>query len=367
MARRIQVNGKVPNGGPEDGCCLVDEKHWPMLDGKYIYWYSGGYVQIEVEGEVHYLHVYIMKTLLGKEVPKGHVVHHMDNKRYNNTEANLAVVSCQVNSQARVKASGCSSQYSGVCLTESGNWHVQIRRDKVIISLGTYTDQEEAGMAYDIAALAIHAEQAGTNGLLTEEERQKVLSNRDQYMPKVPAETARSLAFKAQVRHALDNPGPITRTPEGYPFVPVGDDRMIVDEESWAKVAAYTWNKDSNGYAQGHILIGDEWILVKAHRYLMGCQSFDGRIIDHIDHDKRNNRLDNLRVVTASQNARNKTKKANCSSQFRGVTWDKKACKWKARIRMAKGKRKHLGYFDMEEEASKAYEAKYAELEAAQS
>ena len=223
------------------------------------------------------------------------------------------------------------------------------------------SDPKEAGRVYDIAALAIHAEQAGTNGLLTEEESQEVLSNPDKYRPKRPAETARSLAHKAEVRHALENPGPITRTPEGYPFVPVGNDRMIVDEDSWPKVAPYKWHKDSCGYAQAYILIGDEWVLVKAHRYLMGCQSFDGRIIDHKDNDKLNNRLDNLRDVTASQNASNRTKKANCSSQFRGVCWNKKSGKWQADING-----EYLGMFDIEKEASKAYEARYSELAAAQ-
>ena len=357
MARRIQVNGTVPAGAPEDGCCLVDEKHWSMLDGKYMGWHPEGYVQIKVDGKLQLLHIYIIKALHGEAVPNGHVVHHRDSQRYNNTDANLAVVSRQVNAQARVKGSGCSCQYKGVYLRKSGKWGAQIHKNKVKISLGTYSDPKEAGRAYDIAALAIHAEQAGTNGLLTQEERQQVLSNPDKYRPKVPAEGARSLAHKEQVRHALETPGPITRTPEGHPFVPVGDDRMLVDEESWVKVAPFTWHNDPNGYAHAYILIGDEWVLERAHRYLMGCQSHDGRIIDHKDHDKLNNRLDNLQVVTASQNARNRTKKANCSSQFRGVSWDKKRGKWLAQISLAKNKKKHLGYFEIEEEASKAYEA----------
>ena len=166
------------------------------------------------------------------------------------TDTNLAVVSRHVNAQAKVKASGCSSQYKGVYITESGKWGAQIQSNKVRFNLGTYTDSKEAGRAYDIAALAIIGEQAGTNGLLTEAKCQEVLSNRDKDMPKRAAESAKSIAHKAQVRHALENPGPITRTPDGHPCVPVGkDDIMRVDEESWAKVAPYTWNKDPNGYA----------------------------------------------------------------------------------------------------------------------
>ena len=256
MARRIQVNGKTPTGGPEDGCCLIDEKHRPMLEGKYMGWHPAGYVQVRVDGKWHQLHAYIMKVLLGQEVPKGYVVHHTDGQRHNNTDANLVVVSYQVNSQAKLKASGCSSQYKGVCLSESGKWLAHIRMPEVKISLGTYTNSKEAGKAYDRAALAIHGEQAVGAGLLTVDERQEVLSNRDKYMPKVPAESAQSLAFKQQIRHALENPGPITRTPEGYPFVPVGDRRMIVDEESWARVAPYNGTSTQMGMHRPRSLSG---------------------------------------------------------------------------------------------------------------
>ena len=131
MAIRVQVNIKVPTGAPEDKCCLIDEKHWPLLEGKYMRWHPGGYVLIKVDGKLQLLHGYIMKTLLGEEVPKGHVVHHRDGRRYNNTDANLAVVSRQVNAQARVKASGCSSPYTGVYLIKSGKWGAQIRMEKV--------------------------------------------------------------------------------------------------------------------------------------------------------------------------------------------------------------------------------------------
>ena len=48
------------------------------------------------------------------------------------------------------------------------------------------------------------------------------------------------------------------------------------------------------------------------------------------------------------------------SSKYRGVTWDKKASQWKASIRV--GTMEHLGYFDDEAEAARAFDTRAAEL-----
>ncbi len=49
------------------------------------------------------------------------------------------------------------------------------------------------------------------------------------------------------------------------------------------------------------------------------------------------------------------------SSEFTGVTWSKKSNKWHAQIKVA-GKMEHLGYFDDEEEAARAFDTRAAEL-----
>ena len=79
--------------------------------------------------------------------------------------------------------------------------------------------------------------------------------------------------------------------------------------------------------------------------------------VDHIDGNRANNRLENLRVITHAQNARSYcTKKAGCLSKYRGVTFVKKGGKWKAAI-APDGKMHHLGRFDSEIEAARAYDA----------
>jgi hypothetical protein len=76
--------------------------------------------------------------------------------------------------------------------------------------------------------------------------------------------------------------------------------------------------------------------------------------IDHINGIKNDNRLENLRWVLRSQNERNKKKKANCSSQYLGVCWDKKNKKWLVCIKINR-KSIFLGYFATELDAFNAW------------
>jgi len=67
--------------------------------------------------------------------------------------------------------------------------------------------------------------------------------------------------------------------------------------------------------------------------------------IDHINGVRDDNRIKNLRDVTASINLRNQNIYDNNSSGITGVCWHKATEKWQARIYL-NGKRKHLGLFD---------------------
>jgi len=75
--------------------------------------------------------------------------------------------------------------------------------------------------------------------------------------------------------------------------------------------------------------------------------------VDHIDENPLNNKIDNLRLATGSQNQFNRSFQKNNTSGIVGVNWDKKHQKWRARIRHKK-KEIFLGYFDDIEEAKAA-------------
>lgn len=72
--------------------------------------------------------------------------------------------------------------------------------------------------------------------------------------------------------------------------------------------------------------------------------------IDHIDGNKTNNRIANLRAATKSENQRNAGLRFDNKSGCPGVCWYKQTGKWVANITLG-NKRKHLGFFDKLEDA----------------
>lgn len=88
---------------------------------------------------------------------------------------------------------------------------------------------------------------------------------------------------------------------------------------------------------------------------------FNNLQIDHIDGDKTNNTIENLRLATNSQNNfNNKSAYCNSKSNILGVFWSKTRKKWVAQIGK-NNKRMHLGYFLNQEDAIAARKA--AELQ----
>ncbi len=81
---------------------------------------------------------------------------------------------------------------------------------------------------------------------------------------------------------------------------------------------------------------------------------FDLKCIDHIDGNKTNNNLDNLRFCSLTQNQGNRKKQENTSSIYKGVCWAKTRNKWRVQIKI-NDVVKHLGYFDNEKEAARTY------------
>lgn len=96
---------------------------------------------------------------------------------------------------------------------------------------------------------------------------------------------------------------------------------------------------------------------ISMHRLIMNTP--DGMDTDHINRDKLDNRRENLRVCTTSQNTANSKKQSVNTSGFKGVFSIEgakgNAKKWKSKIEV-KGSSIYLGSFNTAQEAAKAYD-----------
>lgn len=125
----------------------------------------------------------------------------------------------------------------------------------------------------------------------------------------------------------------------------------------WKEVASNRISVgDEAGYLSkqtGYITIRLCGKLYQAHRLVWFLHYFEfPELLDHVNGDRTDNRIDNLRIATKSQNNAN-NKRINPNG-YRGVTFQKG--KWKAQCRG------HIGVFSKIEDAAKAYDKKAKEV-----
>jgi hypothetical protein len=82
------------------------------------------------------------------------------------------------------------------------------------------------------------------------------------------------------------------------------------------------------------------------------CHGYEPDVVDHIDRDRSNNSIENLRAATKSQNAQNCRIRSDNTSGFRNVNWHRQKRKWQVTLTL-NGKRKSYGLFDDKEEAGR--------------
>lgn len=108
-----------------------------------------------------------------------------------------------------------------------------------------------------------------------------------------------------------------------------------------------------SGYIRGYLL--GKMLLEHRLIWLYHYGEWPKDQLDHINGIRSDNRIENLREVTISQNSYNQ-KHNGGKSRYKGVTTGTQRSKpWRAHITL-NGKTRHLGYFDTEIEAAKAYD-----------
>lgn len=123
-----------------------------------------------------------------------------------------------------------------------------------------------------------------------------------------------------------------------------------VDDDDFDRVTKHTWYVERNGYIRTRV----DGKLVSMHRFVMELKTGDAVDVDHINGKRNDNRKENLRTCTRSQNLANKPIGEKNTSGYKGVSWDKTRQKWQAKITY-QGKQMHLGRFDDPEAAHTAY------------
>ncbi len=158
--------------------------------------------------------------------------------------------------------------------------------------------------------------------------------------------------------------------------ISVHDQNEIVIKSNYAEVVLYNIkceeiartkiDLDDIEKIKGHrcgITYGYAYIYLEHHhrvrlnRYILNAPS--GKLVDHINHDKLDNRKQNLRLCNDRENARNK--RPSGKSGVCGVYWDKSRNKWQSHIKI-NNRSIFLGRFEKKQdaiEARKKSELKY--------
>lgn len=157
---------------------------------------------------------------------------------------------------------------------------------------------------------------------------------------------------------------PAMTTHENTRLIPLTQGQLaLVDFDDFEKLKGRRWsaNKDKGGcfYAVEHKKIKGKKIMNQMHREIVGAKS--NEIVDHINHNTLDNRKENLRACSVSENHMNRKKLSGSTSRFKGVYFKKSISKFVARI-YKNYKTTELGCYKSEIDAAKAYDAKAIEL-----
>jgi hypothetical protein len=142
---------------------------------------------------------------------------------------------------------------------------------------------------------------------------------------------------------------------------------MLVSLESYMTIIKYKWYLGKCGYPVTYQSIDKKEksnVGIKIHKMLFGLigliESNEKMVIDHINRNKLDNRLENLRICSAKQNSYNTSKRKDSKNKYKGV---KKQGKNKWCVSITKDGNKHeIKDIENEKEAAYIYDLLAEEL-----
>ena len=129
---------------------------------------------------------------------------------------------------------------------------------------------------------------------------------------------------------------------------------VLVDDEDFEWLSQWKWLYHGQGYAARNTGKYPCQKTILMHRIIVNVP--EDMETDHINHNKLDNRRENLRICTHAENSKNRSIQVNDQSGFKGIYWHKQNHKWVAQISVD-GKCLYLGSFDSPKEAARFYDA----------
>lgn len=344
------------------------------------------YVVGTVEGKSIKLHQFI----LGK-APKGFDIDHINHNGFDNRRSNLRIVTKGANAQNKKKREGTKNTYIGVSAV-TGKFNVM----HLNIYLGRFENEVDAAKHYDKYVFIKYNGACNTNfpvlpediegltldDLILTKPRENGLPKNicfknNKYVARITHQTkvyTSSLMktmeeaivelekFKKTIKDIEEKAlkehyeKPIERNDKNQAIIILRNNNKekvgecIVDEEYWHELSLSGWSLSEDGYAHGKV----NSVSNSMHLFLMKKNNTNLEYVDHINNNRLDNRLLNLRSVSAVINAHNRKKKEGCTSKFIGVTQRPDNGKWVAKV-TENGKQKNCGTYENEIDAAKAY------------
>ena len=293
--------------------CLVDNIYYKELK-KYSWCKSNKYFSARVDGKTIYLHRYILSVLCKKEI-ENKVIDHLDNNPSNNQINNLKICTFSENNHNLSKALHKSSKFMGVSYDEkTKKYRTQKNTGKETLN-AYFQNEHHAAHQYNLWC----KEHGFLNNLNIIDEK---------YLKDFKPYDCKKLPYKIKPRK-------IKRNNDNIAIIELFNNKkekvgeVLLDDNLYTDLIKFSWHKNDSGYAVGSKTTSKK----RMHRYIfediLKQNIPDNFIVDHINNNRLDNRLENLRIVSKTVNACN-LQKQNGSSKYIGITKlnRKKSIKW---------------------------------------
>ena len=299
--------------------CLVDNIYYKELK-KYSWCKSNKYFSARVDGKTIYLHRYILSVLCKKEI-ENKVIDHLDNNPSNNQINNLKICTFSENNHNLSKALHKSSKFMGVSYDEkTKKYRTQKNTGKETLN-AYFQNEHHAAHQYNLWC----KEHGFLNNLNIIDEK---------YLKDFKPYDCKKLPYKIKPRKINVNQE-IKRNNDNIAIIELFNNKkekvgeVLLDDNLYTDLIKFSWHKNDSGYAVGSKTTSKK----RMHRYIfediLKQNIPDNFIVDHINNNRLDNRLENLRIVSKTVNACN-LQKQNGSSKYIGITKlnRKKSIKW---------------------------------------